>query len=41
MAQLIRGGACARCAAYDAEQRYVGAELEARPWRGEFPGYCR
>jgi endonuclease YncB( thermonuclease family) len=39
-AQLIRGGYCARCATYDVEQRYVGVQQEAGPWRGGFPSYC-
>ena len=39
-ARLIRGGYCARCAAYDVEQRYVRIQQEAGPWMGGFPRYC-
>ena len=40
-ARLIQGGVCARCAAYDTEERYARVQQTAGPWLGEIPGYCR
>ncbi len=38
---LISEGNCARCARYDPERNYVGAQRIAGPWRGRVPRYCK